>query len=374
MPEIWLRYGNTDIVLDIRFENLYKEIRSDFPTIAQEKMDLFLQNIALKDKSLIVVLSASNATNEVLFRLIQKAHDKRLSGISIGIVPKLHGIVETKNSPYNLLLLNENESVSSLIDMISKFDRTIFLSQTSFDPLFGFSGAPTSIIRNFMKSKMSEAFSLRSKDLPNAGIIGEPYRLALTACSNINAMSIEVVATTRGISDIYFGSMEESFSYATSQLLNKGIINEDYVKSTIISPGNQAMAQLTLAESLNSLWNSLQIIKEKGSAILLAESRNGLGAQALQMFVEGRLNPNEPKKSKTYIDGQEHITFIQETAQRYDLGIISTLPEYYLKNKLGFSTYSSLKEVLDNLMSRHGMHHKVLVLSDADITLVRPKS
>jgi hypothetical protein len=374
MPEIWLRYGNTDIVLDIRFENLYKEIRSDFPTIAQEKMDLFLQNIALKDKSLIVVLSASNATNEVLFRLIQKAHDKRLSGISIGIVPKLHGIVETKNSPYNLLLLNENESVSSLIDMISKFDRTIFLSQTSFDPLFGFSGAPTSIIRNFMKSKMSEAFSLRSKDLPNAGIIGEPYRLALSACSNINAMSIEIVATTRGISDIYFGSMEESFSYATSQLLNKGIINEDYVKSTIISPGNQAMAQLTLAESLNSLWNSLQIIKEKGSAILLAESRNGLGAQALQMFVEGRLNPNEPKKSKTYIDGQEHITFIQETAQRYDLGIISTLPEYYLKNKLGFSTYSSLKEVLDNLMSRHGMHHKVLVLSDADITLVRPKS
>lgn len=374
MPEIWLRYGNTDIVLDIRFENLYKEIRSDFPTIAQEKMDLFLQNIALKDKSLIVVLSASNATNEVLFRLIQKAHDKRLSGISIGIVPKLHGIVETKNSPYNLLLLNENESVSSLIDMISKFDRTIFLSQTSFDPLFGFSGAPTSIIRNFMKSKMSEAFSLRSKDLPNAGIIGEPYRLALTACSNINAMSIEVVATTRGISDIYFGSMEESFSYATSQLLNKGIINEDYVKSTIISPGNQAMAQLTLAESLNSLWNSLQIIKEKGSAILLAESRNGLGAQALQMFVEGRLNPNEPKKSKTYIDGQEHITFIQETAQRYDLGIISTLPEYYLKNKLGFSTYNSLKEVLDNLMSRHGKHHKVLVLSDANIILVRPKS
>jgi hypothetical protein len=374
MPEIWLRYGNTDIVLDIRFENLYKEIRSDFPTIAQEKMDLFLQNIALKDKSLIVVLSASNATNEVLFRLIQKAHDKRLSGISIGIVPKLHGIVETKNSPYNLLLLNENESVSSLIDMISKFDRTIFLSQTSFDPLFGFSGAPTSIIRNFMKSKMSEAFSLRSKDLPNAGIIGEPYRLALSACSNINAMSIEIVATTRGISDIYFGSMEESFSYATSQLLNKGIINEDYVKSTIISPGNQAMAQLTLAESLNSLWNSLQIIKEKGSAILLAESRNGLGAQALQMFVEGRLNPNEPKKSKPYIDGQEHITFIQETAQRYDLGIISTLPEYYLKNKLGFSTYNSLKEVLDNLMSRHGKHHKVLVLSDANIILVRPKS
>jgi hypothetical protein len=374
MPEIWLRYGNTDIVLDIRFENLYKEIRSDFPTIAQEKMDLFLQNIALKDKSLIVVLSASNATNEVLSRLIQKAHDKRLSRISIGIVPKLHGIVEPKNSPYNLLLLNENESVSSLIDMISKFDRTIFLSQTSFDPLFGFSGAPTSIIRNFMKSKMSEAFSLRSKDLPNAGIIGEPYRLALSACSNINAMSIEIVATTRGISDIYFGSMEESFSYATSQLLNKGIINEDYVKSTIISPGNQAMAQLTLAESLNSLWNSLQIIKEKGSAILLAESRNGLGAQALQMFVEGRLNPNEPKKSKPYIDGQEHITFIQETAQRYDLGIISTLPEYYLKNKLGFSTYNSLKEVLDNLMSRHGKHHKVLVLSDANIILVRPKS
>ncbi|HEY9387731.1 MAG TPA: hypothetical protein VIP70_11880 [Nitrososphaeraceae archaeon] len=373
MPEIWLRYGNTDIVLDIRFENLYKEIRSDFPTIPQEKMNLFLQNIALKDKSLIVVLSASNATNEVLSRLIQKAHDKRLRGISIGIVPKLQGIVEPKNSPYNLLLLNENESVS-LIDMISKFDRTIFLSQTSFDPLFGFSGAPTSIIRNFMKSKMSEAFSLRSKDLPNAGIIGEPYRLALSACSNINAISIEVVATTRGISDIYFGSMEESFSYATSQLLNKGIINEDYVKSTIISPGNQAMAQLTLAESLNSLWNSLQIIKEKGSAILLAESRNGLGAQALQMFVEGRLNPNEPKKSKTYIDGQEHITFIQETAQRYDLGIISTLPEYYLKNKLGFSTYNSLKEVLDNLMSRHGKHHKVLVLSDANITLVRPKS
>ena len=368
MPEIWLRYGNTNIVLDIRFENLYKEIRSDFYTIAQGEMNLSLQNIALKDRSLIVVLSASNATNEVLSKLIQIAHNKRLR-ISIGIAPKLQGLVEPENNPYNLLLLNVNES-RSLIDIISKFDRTIFLSHTSFDPLFGFTGAPTSIMRNFMKSKMSEAFSLRSKDIPNAGIIGEPYRLALSACKNINAMSIEVVANSKGISDIYFGSMEETFSCATSKLVNNYIIDEEYVKSAIISPGSQTMAHLTLADCLNSLWNSVHIIKE----ILLAECRKGLGAQALQMFVEGRLNPNELKKSRTYIEGQEHIMFIQETAQKYELGIISTLPEYYLKNKLGFSTYNSLKEVLDNLMSRHGIHHKVLVLSDANITLMRPNS
>lgn len=371
MPEIWLRYGTTDIVLDIKLENLYKEIKSQFSIMAQEKIAMSLQNITLKDNTLIIVLSGSQAINNVLSTLIKMAYNKGLRGLSIGILPKFYQLFELKNNPYAVFLLNLKE-YSFLNDIMDKFEMTIFLSHTSYDPLFGFSGIPTSLVRFFMNARMSEAFSSRPNDLPNAGIITEPYKLAISACQNINAISIEIVANENGISAIHYGSIEEAFSQATSELASYSIVEEP-VRSAIISAGSELTAHLTLGDSLNSLWNSGHIVKKNGCVVLLAEDSGGIGSQALQMFIEGRLNLNDLKQNTEYIEGQEHITFIGSMAQKYELGIVSTLPRYYLNTRLGFKTYSGLKEVVENLISKHGKFYKVLVLSDADVTLVKPK-
>jgi hypothetical protein len=129
----------------------------------------------------------------------------------------------------------------------------------------------------------------------------------------------------------------------------------------------------TLVSSLNSLWNSVEAIREGGSAILVAENREGEGGGALQMFIEGRLKQEQLSQSP-YIDGLEHLLYIEELRQKYELGLVSTLPHYYASTKLGFTTYSGMKETLHKLAEKQGKNFKALILSDADITLLRPKA
>ena len=91
------------------------------------------------------------------------------------------------------------------------------------------------------------------------------------------------------------------------------------------------------------------------------------------MFIEGRLNVEQQKQNSTYIDGFEHLVYLDELRQKYDLSIISTLPHYYLKAKLGLKTYGNIKNALEGAVSKFGTRQKVLVISDADIVLLKAK-
>ncbi|MFL6411603.1 MAG: hypothetical protein ACJ71K_10245, partial [Nitrososphaeraceae archaeon] len=72
-----------------------------------------------------------------------------------------------------------------------------------------------------------------------------------------------------------------------------------------------------------------------------------------------------------YIEGLEHLIYIKELSQKYQLGIMSTLPQYYLKTKLGIKTYGGVKNVIEELLIKHGKNTKILVVSDPDIMLLR---
>jgi hypothetical protein len=148
-------------------------------------------------------------------------------------------------------------------------------------------------------------------------------------------------------------------------------MEEHRVKSAIISPGSDLLYHATLTQSLNCLWNSVHIISDHGTAVLLGESSGGLGSIALEMFVEGRTDVSLLRENGKYVEGQEHIMFLEAMKEKYDFGIISTLPEYYLKTKLGLKTFDSLNQVLTNLLLRYGKNHKVSVISDAHYTSPR---
>ena len=91
------------------------------------------------------------------------------------------------------------------------------------------------------------------------------------------------------------------------------------------------------------------------------------------MWVDGRIKP-EQVRQQAHVDGLEHLVYIEELKQKYKLGIVSTLPQYYLRSRLGFNTYPGMREALQSLLSDHGKNHKVLVVSDADIILLRQKT
>jgi hypothetical protein len=372
MPEIWLRYGTTDVVLDIKFENIANQISSMFqvPLEQEDVKTTITSSIPLTDKMLILGLSASKAAAKTITMLAQEAHTKGVS-FTIDVPYKIAGTLRANLTDIDTISVNRID-YQSLNERMAKFQNTVIVSSVAYDPLFGFSGAPTALLRNLLADQMADAFNARKDNRPAPGIEGNPLKIATSAVESIPALSIELVSNGDNVRGIHIGSIKEAFNKAIEQLQSISTVEAELVKCAIISASDEASSHSTLATALNSLWNSIHVIKEGGTAILFAEARQGIGGGALQMSIEGRLKQEQLHLSP-YIDGLEHLLFMEELRVKYDIGLVSTLPYYYTKAKLGFMTYSGTRDVLQKLQEKYGKNFKTLVLSNADITLIKPK-
>lgn len=372
MPEIWLKYGSTDVVLDIRFENLANQISPGFQVLSEEKIKTALaSSIPLTDKMLFLVLSRSKAASNIIKMLVDEARKKDFS-VTIDVPDKMAGSLLTSFADNKTIPINRVD-YQSLNPRLAEFQNTIIVSNVAYDPLFGFAGAPTTLLRNLLAEQMAKAFKAREDNRPAPGIVGGPLEVATSAIDGIQAQSIELVANNENIAGIHTGSIKEAFDKAIGQLQSISTVETESVKCAIISTGGEVNRHSTLATALNSLWNSIHIVKEGGTAVLLAESREGIGGGALQMFIEGRLKP-ERLHQAPYIDGLEHLLFIEELLQKYKLGLVSTLPHYYVKTKLGFTVYNGMKDILQKLAENYGKNFKVLIVSDPNVTILKPKA
>jgi hypothetical protein len=361
MPEIWLNYGQTDIPLDIKFENLLAQVSPDLPLLSDDDITATLSSIPMSNNMLLIALSRSKPVQRIIQMLQHVIRSKGFEGVNISTLRKIPN-KESKEG------INVGSQECPLF-LPKPCENVIFVSRTSYDPLFGFGGTPTILLRNYMKERMLAAFESRQSNLPNPGIDCPPLAVALSSSDHLSASCIEVVARDSGISGIYWGNIREAFRKAILMLTSLTTVEVDYAKSAIVGGSNEPDFS-NLTASLNLLWNSMHAIQENGSIILLAENRDGLGEGSLQMFVEGRMKIEDLDRKGFYAPGLEHLFFIQSLRQRYDLGILSTLPQYYLK-KLGFESYRGAKDVLQKLLAKHGKNLKILVSSEGDLALLK---
>ncbi len=371
MPEIWLRYGTTDVVLDINFANLSSQISSNFTVIPEDEVKVAVGSVPLTDNMLVLSMSPSKAAAKVVVMLADAARAKG-HAMTVDVPPRMAAAMRA-----NLTSLAGGENVAinraeyhSLQERIEKFQSAVIVSALAYDPLFGYAGAPTALVRNFLAAKMEEAFKARRDNLPVPGEESEPLKVAIASTKDIPATSIELVANSAGIASFHSGSIADAFSSAMEQLRSVSVIETDQVKVAVLSASGEAGTHATLAGALSSLWNNVHIVKDGGAAILIAECRDGVGGGALQAFVEGRLRPEQISQG-SYSEGLEHLLYLQELRQKYELGLVSALPHYYAGTKLGFTTYAGMKDMLDKLPEKHGRNYKAVVLSDADITLLK---
>ena len=59
MPEIWLNYGSTDVVLDIKAENLEEKIDIDGKTIIDSEIKSKLESLDISKPTEFVILNSS---------------------------------------------------------------------------------------------------------------------------------------------------------------------------------------------------------------------------------------------------------------------------------------------------------------------------
>ena len=72
MPEIWLNYGKTDIVLDIWAENLDQQVESQGKVVSDSEFAEKLDTLDITKPMELVVLNNSKSVQKTILSLFEK--------------------------------------------------------------------------------------------------------------------------------------------------------------------------------------------------------------------------------------------------------------------------------------------------------------
>ncbi|HXU96342.1 MAG TPA: transcriptional regulator, partial [Candidatus Nitrosotalea sp.] len=235
--------------------------------------------------------------------------------------------------------------------------------------LFGYDTISTKLLRRFGKDHMLEAYEKREGNLPLPGYELKTMDVAKKFTDGFEISSIEIVANQTGVVDVATGhpSLTSSLSKSLSSIAMHEVEKH---KVAIVSTGKEASNE-TLSRSLCSIWNCSNAIKEEGLVILLAECKNGLGSEAIQQYIEGRMSLDRLKNPSKYVDGMDDLLFLTEMRKKFGIGIVSILPHFFIADKLGMIPFSGAKDAMDYVLKTYGERQKIAIVSDGSHVLLR---
>jgi len=363
MPEIWLNYGSTDVVLDIKAENLEEKIDAEGKTLSDSEIESKLGALDISKPTEFVVLNTSESVRKTLSILFEKYDLKSIPKPLISADRKIMNIVKD--------YIPEQISISEFSNVEDSNSNLVFIGEMEFDGLFGYETISTRLLKKFGAESMLSAYEKRKGDLPSPGQDVESFQIARKFSEKFEILAIEIIANSNGIYDLSVGhpsstaSISKSFRTSATKDIGKH-------KTMIISTGKESSND-TLSKSLSSLWNCSDAIKNDGFAILLAECKLGIGSDGIQSFIDGRMNMDSLKKPSQYIDGLENLLYITETQKKFQLGLLSILPTHYTK-KLNMKPFNGIKQIMDYILKNQGQKQKVEVISDGARTLLGQNS
>ena len=372
MPEVWLGYGDTEVILDIKYENILDNVKPQFSLLNTESLNLELANkIKLKKSNLIIIFTPFLQMIPILKYIYQEyKKQNNSSSLEFNTTSKYIPFKIKRILNDNGIYINRIEN-KEILNKIKNVDKTIILEKVEVDPFFGYKGPSTELIRTCFSNEMNIAFSTIYDKLPQPGQITEALNISIEKSRAINCDVINVISNNDGINSIYIGEMEESFKKTIKILNSISKIEVDNSKSAFITGNSNFNIQATLNNSFNLLWNNYNAVKENGIIVLLSENKNGLENGALLQFIEGRLDLNDLKK-KQYIKDLEHINFLNVIRDKFKIHIISSIPKVYL-HKLGLKPIPRVKDGLKTILFEQGKRSKILIVPNSELTRIIQK-
>lgn len=362
MPEIWLSYGPTDVVLDVRAENLERQIVSGGSNLTDLEIVSKLESLDMSRPTELVMMEYSKDIHRIISVILELCTKRSLQRPNI--------LVDRTN-----LNLVKNVFSDPTIS-ISEFDASkisnsnlVFVGEMEFDGLFGYNTISTKLLRRFGKERMLEAYEKRDGNLPRPGQELKTMDVAKQFSDGFEISAIEIVSNQQGIVDIATGHPSSTLSIHKS--LSSIAINEIGKHRVVIISTGKETSNETLSRSLSSMWNCSGAVKEEGLAILLAECKSGLGAEAITQYVEGRMSLDRLRNPAKYVDGMEDLLFLTEVKKQFGIGIVSVLPQHYTKDKLEMVPFNGAKQAMDYILKVYGERQKIAIISDGSRVLLR---
>ncbi|MDP2667836.1 MAG: transcriptional regulator [Nitrosopumilaceae archaeon] len=359
MPEIWLNYGPTDVVLDIQAENLGQQLAAEGKILEDAEINSRLDSLDLAKPQEIVVLNNSKTVQKTLLALFAKCEQKSFR------IPRIFAEKKIMDALKNSL--PEGSSISEF-EKPELSNSLVFIGEMEFDGLFGFESIATRLLRKFGTEEMLLAYEKRKGELPAPGQDVENVSVAKQFVDKFEISAIEIASNSSGIVDMAIGhpsatiSVSKPFVESATKEIGKH-------RTLFISTGKESSND-SLDKSLSALWNCSEAVRNEGLAVLLGECTHGIGSSAIQYYIEGQMSLDRLKKPAKYINGMETLLFLTELQKKFQVGMVSILPEFYLK-KLNILSFSGVAQAMNHILKVQGARQKVVVVSDGARLLLK---
>ncbi|MBC7091262.1 MAG: hypothetical protein H5T50_05065 [Nitrososphaeria archaeon] len=377
MPEIWLKYGSVEVAVELKRERLEKVYSDPLPSFDNSQVEQELQPIRELNEINLLVGDYESSTIDFLRFITNFIPSTKICVLSNENVLKvLRKFLKDTRIDFSK---TDGEKVPvSIVDGAQvKVSQTIakrnliLVSSVGFDPLYGFRGSTTALLEFSDEQLKYEAIKRESELIPRPGketSAGWFLNRIVEELKEING--IEIVPGKDGFSKIFYGKIDAVHKRAVEELLKNSSKNvEKKIGLAIVSPGEEIKCS-NLNSALNSLWNIMYACEEGASIVVLAEALDGLGSEALKKYVYTGFKV-ESVLGKAYIEGLESLYYLLQARQKYDLGVVTTLPKTFVEKKLGLKSFQSGNAAIGYLVEQaENRKKKISIIVRGDKTLL----
>ncbi len=365
--EIWVPYGDVESLVTLMQENLGETI--------DPKPESHLEEVAVplaeraRGAERVLVCDSKPATLKVVKALVSKLPPEGRRFVSPSpkrleaAVPELKDSVERLRPPGEPAAEGEAPG-GRLSQELSSPGRRLAVSTGEPDPLFGFLDAPIALGLAGVSGTRRHAYRKRDGDEPQPLREGSPsYAAAREGVDSVQGLEYATIITRGG--EPYSLVEGDSVKQARAHYL---VAEVPPAKGVVVGPGGRGYDD-TLSHALRLVLGALKGVRKGGEVVLVAECREGVGSEALQMFLTGRMTESFLKRG-AYVDGLEEISYVTELKDKYSVTLLSSLPELYAGGKLRFRTARGSGEALDKVFSSVGRGAKLNVVTRACETVL----
>ncbi|MEM2896401.1 MAG: nickel-dependent lactate racemase [Candidatus Bathyarchaeia archaeon] len=421
MVEVWLPYGNTEVPVRIREENLIgifnpretrivENIQSEIERALEKPIGTGKLDELVDSNSKISIIVDDFTRIPFIGLILELAIERIKAGgvkdenISIIIATGYKKSLideKTLHEIFNDRLLNRFKTFIHDCDSkdlaylgetsfknrlylnreLMNSDFKLSIGKLNFHYFAGYTGGGRSILPGVSGFEtIKRNYSMITNDNCKPGmLLGNPVceeTLEASKKAKMDFLINVVLSIKNGLLKVFSGNFEKTFFEGVKFFDEIYKIKiERKADIAIISAGGNPHDS-TFDQASKFLQNIIESVNENGIVILLAECSSGYGDEVFFDFVKKFKDVEEFKGEikKRFVLGSQKAYFLIKSLEKVRIYLVSTLPDYYVNKIFGLRPFITINSALQSAIRYAGKDSKILVVPYGNSTLITAKA